>query len=111
MDKNIYLIGFMGAGKSTVASALSELTRSPVLEMDEVIAKRAGMSIPEIFRTKGEDAFRQMETGLLRELSLKGASHAHRHFSVHDLNDCTCSLPHRIIFWSQDTAGMDYTGL
>ena len=76
MDKNIYLIGFMGAGKSTVASALSELTGSPVMEMDEVIAERTGMSIPEIFRTKGEDAFRQMETGLLKELSLEGASPA-----------------------------------
>ena len=74
MDKNIYLIGFMGAGKSTVASALSELTGSPVMEMDEVIAERAGMTIPEIFRTKGEAAFRQMETGLLRELSSEGAS-------------------------------------
>lgn len=76
MDKNIYLIGFMGAGKSTVASALSKLTGSPVMEMDEVIAGRAGMSIPEIFRTKGEDIFRQMETGLLGELSLEGASPA-----------------------------------
>ena len=74
--ENIYLIGFMGAGKSTVAAALSELTGSPIVEMDEVIAGRAAMPIPEIFRTKGEDAFREMETDLLRELSLEGASPA-----------------------------------
>lgn len=68
-DKNIYLIGFMGAGKSTAASALSKAAGAEVVEMDEVIACRAGMTIPEIFRTKGEAAFRQMETALLAELA------------------------------------------
>lgn len=74
IDKNIYLIGFMGAGKTTVAKVLAGLAGSKVVEMDEAIAARANMTIPEIFRTKGEEAFRQMETDLLKELSSKKAS-------------------------------------
>ena len=71
-SRNIYLIGFMGAGKSTVAASLASLGDALVVEMDEAIAERAAMSIPDIFRTKGEEAFRAMETDLLRELALEG---------------------------------------
>lgn len=72
MQENIYLIGFMGAGKSTVARALSEKTGERVIEMDDEIASRAGMSIPEIFETKGEAAFRAMESALLKETAAGG---------------------------------------
>lgn len=65
---NIVLIGFMGAGKSTVARTLSELRGYRVLEMDAMIEEREGMTIPEIFRTRGEAYFRDAETKLLREL-------------------------------------------
>lgn len=65
---NLFLIGFMGAGKSTVAAELSRLTKRSVLEMDETIAKRQGMSIPEIFAAHGESYFRELETGLLIEV-------------------------------------------
>ena len=46
---NLYLIGYMACGKSTVASRLSEIFHVRKLEMDEVIEGRAGMSISEIF--------------------------------------------------------------
>lgn len=72
MHENIYLIGFMGAGKSTVARALSKKTGEAVIEMDDEIAFRAGMSIPEIFEKKGEAAFRSMESALLRETAAGG---------------------------------------
>ena len=48
-DYNIVLIGFMGAGKSTVARTLGEWFDMDIVEMDELISERQGMSIPEIF--------------------------------------------------------------
>ena len=65
---NIVLIGFMGTGKSTVAKALHRLYGMDVVEMDELIAQREGMSIPEIFEKYGEEYFRDLETNLLIEL-------------------------------------------
>ena len=66
--RNIFLIGFMGCGKSTVASYMAEQYKMEVVEMDEVIAAREGMSIPQIFEAKGEPYFRNAETKLLEEL-------------------------------------------
>lgn len=48
LDFNIFLIGFMGVGKSTVSKALQRMFAMDVVEMDEIIAKRNGMSISEI---------------------------------------------------------------
>lgn len=66
--KNIFLIGFMGTGKSTVASCLSSLYGMKVLEMDARVAEQEGMSIPDIFAQKGETYFRDVETQLLTEI-------------------------------------------
>lgn len=68
--RNIFLIGFMGCGKTTVAETLSRLYGMEMLEMDRTIARKEGISIPEIFSSRGEEYFRGLETGLLR--SLKG---------------------------------------
>lgn len=68
MDNNIVLIGFMGAGKSTVSEYLKDTYGMDVVEMDQVIAERVGMSIPDIFEIHGEEYFRNLETGLLKEL-------------------------------------------
>ncbi len=65
---NIFLIGFMGAGKSTISAALGRMLSMEVIEMDELIVKREGMSIPQIFEKHGETYFRELETGLLVEL-------------------------------------------
>lgn len=65
---NIVLIGFMGCGKSTVARALSSAYNMEIMEMDEIIAQRENMSIPDIFSTYGEEYFRRLETNLLKEL-------------------------------------------
>ena len=53
-DYNIVLIGFMGAGKSTVSTYLSKILASPQVEMDEEIVKKEGMSINKIFEEYGE---------------------------------------------------------
>ncbi len=65
---NIFLIGFMGCGKSSVAAMLHELYQLEVVEMDEVIAQRERRSISEIFAKSGEAYFRQLETDLIAEL-------------------------------------------
>ena len=65
---NILLIGFMGAGKSTVSTYLSKILASPQVEMDEEIVKKEGMSINKIFEEYGETYFRNCETNLLIEL-------------------------------------------
>ena len=70
-DYNIVLIGFMGAGKSTISDYLSTMFAMEVVEMDQLIAEREGMSISDIFETYGEEYFRNMETNLLIEMQEK----------------------------------------
>lgn len=65
---NIVLIGFMGAGKSTIAGMMHEAFSMEVIEMDQVIADQQGMSIPEIFEKYGEEYFRDLETNLLIDM-------------------------------------------
>ena len=62
----ISLTGFMGCGKSSVGRRLSELLCCPFMDLDEIIEARTGRSIPEIFATDGEDAFRKMEKSELQ---------------------------------------------
>ena len=67
MNGSLFLIGFMGAGKSSVAAALGEMLEAEVVEMDQCISQREGMPISEIFAQRGEPYFRQCETTLLRD--------------------------------------------
>lgn len=67
-NKNIILIGFMGSGKTTVSEALKEKCNMKVVDMDSEIERREGRKIADIFKTDGEDYFRNLETELLREL-------------------------------------------
>ena len=66
--RNIFLIGFMGCGKSTVATELQWLYGMQVCEMDQMIAEKAQMSIPQIFEKYGEEYFRDLESDLLKEI-------------------------------------------
>ena len=67
-DYNIVLIGFMGAGKTTISDYLSTMFDMDIVEMDQVIAEREEMSISDIFATYGEEYFRDLETNLLIEM-------------------------------------------
>ncbi|MBP5164448.1 MAG: shikimate kinase [Lachnospiraceae bacterium] len=67
--KNIYLTGFMGTGKSTVAEALSDITGLPCYDMDKLLTERFEMPISAVFEEKGEEYFRREEKDLLRSLS------------------------------------------
>ena len=66
---NLFLIGFMGAGKTSVSAGLGRMLGREVVEMDERIAAREGMSIPELFAQKGEPYFRACETALLNSFA------------------------------------------
>ena len=65
---NIVLVGMPGCGKSTVGRQLAELLHRPFVDADEVLAERAGCTLTEIFREQGEEAFRALETEVLRDL-------------------------------------------
>ena len=66
---NIYLIGMMGSGKSTVGKTLSEKMHKPFIDLDSEIEKATGKNISEIFDTDGEKQFRKMETKQLKQYS------------------------------------------
>ena len=72
-NANIYLIGFSGTGKSLSGIRAAELLKLPFVDMDDLIEYRTKKSIPEIFKDDGEDAFRKIETDILRELSEKSS--------------------------------------
>ncbi|WP_343667713.1 shikimate kinase [Chitinophaga sp.] len=65
----IFLLGFMGAGKSYWGKQLAEHLELPFYDLDDVIVESEEMSISDIFATKGEDYFRERESFWLRELS------------------------------------------
>ncbi len=65
--QKIYLVGFMGCGKSLIGRRLSYFLKMPYYDMDQEIVRRQGMSIPEIFERYGEAHFRKIETDFLRE--------------------------------------------
>jgi len=62
----VLLVGFMGAGKTTVGRALGEQLGWQFEDLDERIERRAGRTVPEIFRVSGESEFRRAEQGALR---------------------------------------------
>lgn len=64
----VLLVGFMGAGKSTVGSALAARLDCAFEDLDERIERREGRGVPEIFRDPGEAQFRRAERAALREL-------------------------------------------
>ena len=72
--RNILLIGMPGCGKSTVGRALAQALGRPLADLDEEIAARAGMSIPEIFAGQGEEAFRRLEHQVLLEAARKSGT-------------------------------------
>lgn len=68
MRDNIILIGFMGAGKTSFGKWLAKEKGIEFVDTDDMIVKLHGLSIPEIFETRGEEVFRDMETELLKTL-------------------------------------------
>ncbi len=69
MKTGIVLIGFMGAGKSTIGRALARRLHLPLIDTDRFIERKTQRTIPQIFAQDGEDAFRAMEQLALQELA------------------------------------------
>ncbi|MEW5912134.1 MAG: bifunctional shikimate kinase/3-dehydroquinate synthase [Thermodesulfobacteriota bacterium] len=69
MKDNLYITGFMGAGKSTVGRALAQALGRRFVSLDRSISRRLGMSVAQVFAERGEEAFRRLETAELRTVS------------------------------------------
>ncbi|HBK43433.1 MULTISPECIES: shikimate kinase [unclassified Polynucleobacter] len=68
-SNNIFLIGLMGAGKSTVGKLLAKKLGRRFLDADHVIEDRCGVKIPVIFEMEGEDGFRKREAQAIRDIT------------------------------------------
>jgi len=64
----VFLVGFMGAGKTTVGRALARLLGWEFVDLDDRIVEASGRSIPEIFAGRGEAHFRELEAEILADL-------------------------------------------
>ena len=67
--KRIFLIGYMGAGKTTMGKALSARTGLTLIDLDQYIEKRYRKTIPQIFAEHGEEGFREIERNMLHEVA------------------------------------------
>lgn len=74
MDKisgNIYLVGLMGAGKTTIGRSLAKRLGLSFVDTDKEIEARTGVSIPTIFEIEGEDGFRKRESQVIAEMGAR----------------------------------------
>lgn len=106
---NIILAGFMGTGKTTVGKLLARYRGMEFTDMDDCIVRRTGKSIPEIFATDGEPAFRALERQVVIELSARSGLVVAtgggvvlnpdnlRDFSAHGLLVCLTASPEVIL--------------
>ena len=70
----IFLLGYMGSGKSTIGDALAALLQLPFIDLDKRIEAHEGRSVSEIFERNGESYFRSIESAVLEELIRTEAS-------------------------------------
>jgi len=68
-NQRIYIIGFMGSGKTTAGKKLASLLGWSFVDLDKAIEEFSGKTIPEIFSEKGEDFFRKVESSVLKNLN------------------------------------------
>ena len=69
MMKPVFLIGYMGCGKTTLGEVLAQQLGYRFIDLDEFIEERQGMTVVEIFDEMGEDRFRELEIEALREVA------------------------------------------
>ncbi|MDB4161140.1 shikimate kinase [Bacteroidia bacterium] len=72
---HIFITGYMGVGKTTVGQKLSELLQVPFIDLDAFIEQNTSSSIPQLFKTKGEQQFRKLERDALLTLCNKKENH------------------------------------
>ncbi|HEX7366850.1 MAG TPA: shikimate kinase [Pelobium sp.] len=69
-NKKIFLIGFMGCGKSKLGKAVASKLQLPFLDLDDLVEAKNQMSIPEMFSAFGEQGFRELEKQTLQEAAI-----------------------------------------
>lgn len=96
MKENIFLIGFMGSGKSTIAKVLEERLHMELVEMDARIVEEQKMSINEIFERYGETYFRDVESKLV--------------LNIKDTGNCVVSCGGGVILRKENVENMKENG-
>ncbi len=98
--RNIVLVGFMGAGKSTVGQLLAESLRMPLVDTDALVESRTGVSIARLFATQGERAFRTIEASVVQEVTQgRGQVIATGGGAVADASSLECMLAGNLVVW------------
>lgn len=69
LKEHIFMIGFMGAGKTSTSRSLSRKLNVKEIDTDAMIVEKEGCSIPEIFEKKGEEYFRSVETSIIDDIA------------------------------------------
>lgn len=95
----IALTGYMGSGKSTVGALVADALGCPFIDLDEVIVKKAGRSIPEIFAADGERGFRRLERQALEKTVAKYAENT----AVLSLGGGTVTIPGTVQLLQEST--------
>ena len=72
LARSVFLIGFMGAGKSSVACAVARENNLPFVDLDARIVERSGCTIKQIFESQGQEFFRDLEAAELRDVAQSG---------------------------------------
>jgi len=71
MGGNVFLVGMMGAGKTTLGKALARRTGQEFVDTDRLLVERTGVPVTTIFEFEGEDGFRKRESALLHEVAAR----------------------------------------
>ena len=82
----VYLIGFMGVGKTTIAKLLANKSKLPFFDTDQIIEQQEKRSIAEIFKKEDELYFRLLETELLKQYNSKGIVACGGGLTIHNNN-------------------------
>ncbi len=69
LQRNVVLIGYRGVGKTSIGKRLAEMLEAPFVDIDQIIASEAGMSIAEIFAAEGEAGFRKREKEIIARVA------------------------------------------
>ena len=72
IKKNIYLVGFMAAGKSTVGEIVAEKLHRNFYDTDEIVESRAGQTVTQVFKVRGEAGFRDLESEAIKSVANEG---------------------------------------
>ena len=110
--QNIILIGMPGCGKTTIGRALANVLHRPLVDTDALIVEKAGRSIPAIFATDGEEAFRSLETEAVKEAGMMSGTVIATGGGVvtHERNYAPLSQNGRIIFIHRDLEELPVDG-